>query len=112
MGPGGSQLSLGIAFTFPAGSPQLSVTTNSVYLKVRATIQRHPPPLPLPELEYTTAKCRLLSAPHVVGTRQPPAEDTPFLLPRGVTLILLCSRSLKVKSKARNIQDQFLDSKS
>lgn len=81
MGPGGSHLTLGMAFTFLAWSPQLSITTDRVYLKVRATIQEHPPPLFLLELEDTTA-------PHVVGTRQPPEEDTPSLLPRGVTQIL------------------------
>lgn len=83
MGPGGSHLTPGMAFTFPARSPQLSFTTNSVYLKARATIQKHLPPLSLPELEDTTVKCRPLLAPHVVDTRQPPAEVTPSVLPRG-----------------------------
>lgn len=107
MGPGGSHLTLGMAFTFPARSPQLSFTTNSVYLKGRATIQKHLPPLSLPELEDTTVKCRPLLAPHVVDTRQPPAEVTPSVLPRG-------GHPNKVtKSKAKpGTQNQFSGPKS
>lgn len=97
-----------MAFTFLARLPQLSINHQHCLPEGQSNYpEASRTPLPATELEDTTAKCKPLLAPHIVGTRQPPAEDTPTQLPRGVTSILPCSRSFKVKSKARTERISF-----